>query len=191
MIKKSSMALMTAVVISGFAMTTPGFSRDITETYDVKDFDKIKMDGFGNLNVTIGDGFKVTATGDDDMIDMLRLRVRGSKLIIDFDDDDDDVHIGSFSDLEIDIDITMPSLNDMEIDGLTDVVVEGLDEEDFNLEIDGKADIELMGKCVTANIEIDGWADLRAKNFKCENVTIEFDGMGDADVYASDRKSVV
>jgi hypothetical protein len=186
MIKKSSMALMTAVVLSSVALATPSFAKDVTETYDLEGFDAIKFDGFGNLNVTIGEDFKISATGDDDMVEGLRFRVRGSTLVIDYDDHDDNIHIGSLSDLEVDIDITMPSLNDLEIDGLVDVVVEGLDEDRFKLEVDGKVDVELVGKCISAEIEIDGWADLRARNFKCESVTIEFDGMGDADVYASE-----
>lgn len=180
--------IMTAALMGLMAASfSPALARDVEETRDLSDYSKIKVDGLANLVVEVGDNYSFKVEGDDDMVEFLRTRVRGKTLVIDFDDNDREKNISFFSlsDLKVKITITMPALEGLEIDGLVDAYINGIDSRDFELEIDGKADVELRGKCETADIEIDGWADVDAREFKCENVDIELDGMGDADVYAS------
>lgn len=169
-------------------LTGPALAKDVTETRDVAGFTKIKVDGLANMNIEVGKDFSISVEGDEKVIRALRTRLRGKTLSIDLDGYEDDrkvLNIFDLSDLKAKIHITMPSIEGFETDGLIDAVITNIDSEDFYLEIDGKADVELTGKCVNTEIEIDGWADLDAREFKCENVVIELDGMGDADVFAS------
>ena len=46
--------------------------------------------------------------------------------------------------------------------------------------------IDIDGRCGSADIEIDGMGDLNARNFECERMRLTLDGMGDAEVFASE-----
>lgn len=162
---------------------------NVSEDRDVEDFHKIKLDGLMDATITVGKDTNVTiSAGKDRYLDQIKTSVRDGMLYIEMDDDDGFFSV--FRNYEVKVTISVPSLDYIEMDGLGDVDVTGVDSEDFRLILDGLGSIKIDGTCGRADIVLDGMGDLKGRDFKCKEVRLVLDGMGDATIYASDYADV-
>ncbi len=174
-------ASLVAIALAGALTLAPAVADDAAETRNVPEFSKILIQGALELNVTVGGPQSVEITADEEYIQKVETSVDGDTLVI-------EMKKGRWrKDTDVVANITVAELNSLHIEGAADATLTGVDSENFAITIDGAGDIDISGRCISAEFEINGAGDLDAEEFECENVEITLNGAGDADVFASKR----
>lgn len=144
-----------------------------TRSFDLKDFDSIRIDGVAEVEVTIADEFKVELTTDDNLLEFVIVEVRRGTLILDMEDDIGDID----TDEGFRYRISMPSFVALDIDGVGNVEAEGLVNERFELKVDGVGNVELEGTVDELEVEMDGVGDADLRDFEAKEAWISVDGV--------------
>ncbi|MEE2692407.1 MAG: head GIN domain-containing protein [Pseudomonadota bacterium] len=158
-------------------------SADITRTYDFADFDSIDLGGVFELDVTVGGAYAVELSGAPEDMERVEAEVSGGALKLDL---RDRKHRRWGKDQSISARIAMPALAAIDVSGVVDGHVRGVDSETFGVSISGVGDMDLSGVCGALTAEVSGVGDLDAKDLKCRTAEITVSGVGDADIYASE-----
>ena len=145
-----------------------------TRSFDVSDFDAIRIEGVAEVEVTIADEFSVELRTDDNLLDYVIVEVRRGTLILDMDDNIGDIQ----TDEGFHYRISMPSFVALKIDGVGNVEAEGLQNEHFDLQMDGVGNVELQGTVDRLEVEMDGVGDADLRDFEAKEARIEVDGVG-------------
>jgi hypothetical protein len=155
-----------------------------TETRELDGFSSIELGGALDLIVHVGAAEqKVVISGDDNIVPLIETRVAGDKLHID--------HEGWLRpELPLKVEVWLPKLEAVEASGATDIDVENLAGERFELELSGAGDVELRGKVDVLDVEISGAGDLDARSLEAKQVTIDLSGAGEAKVWATAKLDV-
>lgn len=159
--------------------TVKGSGELTTQTREVGEFSRIRSSGSFDVTVTIGPVRKVTVTFDDNLIDLITTEVKGRTLQIGSE--------GSFSTHKAcKVDITVPSLEAMTLSGSGDIVIAGLNGEDFSYEVSGSGDATLSGQVGDVDIEVSGSGSVDAKELKATRARVSIAGSGDVRVWAEE-----
>jgi len=171
------------LLIAGAAMAA-----ESTQTFDVKGFTGIEVDGHVELDVSVGEKFAVKVSGREADMERLRVEVREGVLHI----YEESLKRGSRRERsrEIHATIALPKLNSVDIDGMSDAKIRNIESDNFSLSVDGHGELTLSGKCGTSVIDIDGHAEIEGREFKCENVSLKVDGHGEIELYAGETLAV-
>ncbi len=175
-------------VAVGFLIAGAAMAAESTQTFDVKGFTGIEVDGHVGLDVSVGEKFAVKVSGREADMERLRVEVRDGVL-----------HIykerrkrGSRrqGSRELHATIALPKLNSVDIDGMSDAKIRNIDSDNFSLSVDGHGELILSGKCGTSVIDIDGHAEIEGREFRCKNVSLKVNGHGEIELYASETLAV-
>lgn len=159
----------------------------IVQTFDFKGFDGIEVVGVYNMDVKVGKDFSIEASGRAKEMNRLSVEVKNGALVLSTDEKKKRSWRGKNNNRGIDITITLPALNSLEITGIGNGEITGIDSERFDLDVSGIGAVELDGKCGTLDADFSGMGDLDAENLKCKEVKVDVSGMGSASVYASEK----
>jgi hypothetical protein len=170
-------------------LTAPAtFAHDVKieteETYDLKGFDTITVEGVYHLDVKVGDRFSVETSGTKKDMAKIRVYVEDGALVL---GRKDKKGLKNNNNHGVNAVVTLPRLKAMEIAGVVTGDVTGIDADTFELEFAGVGELELNGRCDDLVIDMAGIGELDAKGLKCGDVEVNLAGMGEATVYASDR----
>lgn len=170
-------ALVGAVGLAGCG--TRGSGLAVTQTRELGQFRSIEVEGAFDLIVHAGaTEQKVEIRGDDNIVPELKVRVRGEKLVVE--------HEGWLRPkLPLVIEVWVATLDRVEASGATDIRVEGLSSERFELDLSGAADAVLSGRVQHFNIEVSGAADVDATQLEAAVVAVDMSGAGEAKVWAT------
>ena len=177
-----------ATAAVGFLIAGAAMAAESTQTFDLKDFTGIEVDGHVGLDVSVGEKFAVKVSGREADMERLRVEVRDGVL-----------HIykerrkrGSRRQRsrELHATIALPKLNSVDIDGMSDAKIRNIDSDNFSLSVDGHGELILSGKCGSSVIDIDGHAEIEGREFKCKNVSLKIDGHGEIELYAGETLAV-
>ncbi len=157
--------------------------KDISRTYDLKDFDGIDLRGVFELDVAVGGDFSVEVSGSPEEMERVEARVADGELVLDL---RDEKRRRWGKDQSVTARIAMPALAAIDVSGVVDGEVRGVDSETFDVTISGVGDMDLSGQCGALTAVVSGVGDLDAEELKCRTVEITVSGVGDADVYASE-----
>lgn len=158
----------------------------VEQSFDFTGFDRIEVVGVYDMDVQVGGSdFSIETSGRKKDMDKMKVYLKGDTLVLSSEKREKrrgwkGNHKG------IDITITMPALNGLEITGIGNGEIDGIDSDDFKIEVAGIGAMELNGRCGTLEADYAGMGELDARGLKCENVTVDMSGMGSASVYASD-----
>ncbi len=83
--------------------------------------------------------------------------------------------------------ITMPALRSIDLAGVADGDVRGVDSESFDVDLSGVGDLNISGSCGRLNADVSGVGDLNARELECRVVDVDVSGVGEASVYASEE----
>ena len=158
-------------------------SKDVTRNLDLADFDRIDVAGVFELEVTVGGDYAVTVSGAEEEIARLDARVDNGSLVL----DQDDAHFGKrrWRTRGMTAVISLPALNAIDIAGVADADVAGIDSENFRADLAGVGDLNLSGSCGRLDASVSGVGDLDARELKCRDVDVDVSGVGEASVFAS------
>lgn len=176
--------LVRVTLLSAFALTvgltSNGYARDTTKTYDFSGFNSIELSTSADLVVTIADEYSITVTGDEKRIERMEFDLSGDELEI-----GGRSRFGGFwgrnDDGYVKIEITMPDIEEMEINGSGDAEIIGVDNDELSLNINGSGDLYVTGKSESVEIEINGSGDIEMDEITGDDVVIEINGSGNVE----------
>jgi len=158
---------------------------DVTRSFDLSGFDGIDVSGVYELDITVGEGYSIELSGDEEEMDNVDIRVEDGVL-----------YMGSKKKWKkknrhgIDAVITLPKLNDMEVSGVASADIQGVDAENFELDVSGVAEVDIEGQCGSLDALVSGVGELDAEDLICDNVEVHLSGVGEVSVYADEFADV-
>ena len=171
-----AVALLTGVAIAG------DDKDPITKTLDFTDFDRIEIAGVYDLTVEAGEDYSIKISGPAYEVERMKARVSSGVLEL----SQKEKKGWRRKQHGVDATITLPMLRGLEVSGVVDGSVRGIDVERFELAIAGVGDVSLFGRCDELDASVSGVGDLDADKLECREVEITVSGVGDASVYASE-----
>ncbi len=181
--KKMMMAFGVAVLTVGAALA--GNDKEhVSQTVDLRDFERISVSGVYDLTVNVGGDYSVMISGPADEVD--RVEVSVSNGVLDLGQKDGKSRWGRKRH-GVDAEITIPALNGLKVSGVVDGTIEDIDAEKFDLSVSGVGDISLSGRCDSLEASVSGVGDLDARDLKCRVVEVRVSGVGSATVFASEE----
>jgi hypothetical protein len=152
----------------------------VKRTYQVGDFDRIKLTGSHDVIVTVGPAVSVSAEGDAASLDRLEIRVDGDTLRVGskregkwFDADSRGSHIV--------VRVTVPKLAGGSIEGSGDMRIDKTEGDSFKGAIGGSGDLEIgTMRVASADFSIAGSGSVRASG-NADSVSMSIAGSGDVD----------
>lgn len=181
----------------------------ITETREVKDFNKIKMIGIGKLDIVQGENESLTISADEEDMKKIITEVNENTLTISNKDLFDNRRITLFNydrQGEISYTLTVKDLNTLDIEGAAQVFIKNLETDSFELHQEGAADTKIRNLVVkSANIyikgvgatdiegsadsgifTIEGFGDFNARDFVVKDLKLNSKGTGSIQLHATE-----
>ena len=131
----------------------------ITKSFDLKDFDRIVINGQADAIFTQADTYEVTLRAQENVFDYVDYRVEGTTLILELKDK------RTVRSTDFDLTLKAPALKRLEVNGAAD----------FDIPSGLKSDDNLQ-------IEVNGAGDLSFNAVRCSNLTIQANGAADVDL---------
>ena len=131
----------------------------ISKSFDLKDFDRIVINGQADAVFTQSDAYEVTLRAQENVFDYVDYRVEGSTLILELKDK------RTVRSTDFEVTLKAPALKGIEINGAAD----------FDIPVGLKSDDDLR-------IEVNGAGDLTFNSVRCNNMTIQANGAADVDL---------
>lgn len=150
---------------------------DGPRTVRTLDFDGdriLAIDAPVTLRFTRGDTTRMTVEGPRRTID--RLQWREGRLSLPG---------RSWSHGAITVTITAPRIAGLEINGASDIVLNGLDQPSLTIDARGAVDLDATGKVRTLTVSSHGAGDLNLEKLEARDATVRIAGVGDVDISAS------
>lgn len=187
------MKVFTLISASAFALNVAGAAiakdRDkIVETLDLRDFDRIEISGVYDLDVRVGNDFSIELSGTPEEMERVEASVINDVLHLDRSERKGKRRwrMGK-NEHGVNAVITMPSLLSLDVSGVVDGSVSGIDAGEFEIDISGVGDMRLDGECGRLDADVSGVGDLEAEGLECRIVEVDVSGVGSASVYASEE----
>jgi hypothetical protein len=179
-----------------------------SRTFAVRGFDRVSLRGSDNVIVRVGAAESVTATGPDDVLDKLEVKVVDGELRI---GREKKWSMGWSSDRKpAVITVTLPRIRaasvagsgDMRVDRLQATAFDGsiagsgnlqigaLQADSVSLSIAGSGGASVAGQAKSLDISIAGSGDLQAANLRAERAKISIAGSGDVRAFVSGEADV-
>lgn len=180
---------MTAVAAAMTMSFGAAQAADEEQILDLKDFDKIEIAGVYTIDVQVGPEYSVMLSGEEEALERAKASVKAGVLRLDRTEKrgKNRWKFGKHEDHGVTAVITLPALNAINVSGVVEGVVAGVDADAFRIDMSGVGDLEIDGKCETLDLKISGVGDLDAEKLECRMVDVAMSGVGDATVFASDE----
>ncbi len=149
----------------------PGSGVAATEVRDVSYFDEIEFLGVGRLEVTVGQAKRLEMTADDNLLPVLRTVVQGTRLVI---ESTEEIRPR----VPIVIKAAVPELKLISGAGFPEVVVEGVQNDNFSIAIKGNGRVMARGQTGNLKISVAGYGDVQTTELAAEKVKVTIMGNG-------------
>jgi hypothetical protein len=172
---------LAAVSLTG--CTLRGSGTAATETRELGEFEAIDIGGAFELVVHVNPDAtpRVEVSGDDNIVPKIITKVAGGELDVSVD------HWMVRPDRPLKIEIWARSITEIDASGASDISVEGLHGERFELDLSGASESTLSGAVDHFEVDSSGASDLDARALEAKTVEIDLSGAGDAEVWASEK----
>jgi hypothetical protein len=157
-----------------FDAGTPGSRNIRTESRTISSFDKVRIGGHFDVDITVGESASLTITGDDNLLPLVRTDVRGQTLHIDKRE-----KIRPSRDIQISV--TVPSLESVTVGGSSDVIVSGVESPSFETGVSGSADVTVDGDFGDLKASVSGSGEIVMRG-TADDVDVHVSGSGEVDL---------
>jgi len=155
-----------------------GSGKMITQSFDVRDFDQIRIGTSGVLYLQQGDEFSLTAEADDNILPVLDIGVEKGVLTV---RTTPEVSRLRFETLVYQI--TVPSLSALEISGSADVRAEDFNADSLTIRINGSGDVTFVNLDVQSlSARLSGSGDLILPMVSANSILAEVNNSGRIEV---------
>lgn len=200
-----SLVLLLASCGAIFNRGTKGNGNVISEDRKVESFSEIEIGGVFNVILNQGNKEAVTIETDENLVDLIDVKVSNDKLIVDY---KDDASIGHST--KLNVFITLVDITGLSVHGVGDVSVEKalvldrlnientgvgdinlvLDCNDLTVDNSSVGDIILSGRTTTFELNNSGVGDVLAFDLDSKNTVIDNSGVGDVEINATESVSI-
>lgn len=142
-----------------------------TQTRDVPPFSAVTLAGSNNVVIRIGGRQSVAVGGDIDVLDHITTRVVEDRLVI-------GTTGNVTSQTPMRVDITVPSLQDLSLDGSGVMVVHGIHTADLTVTLSGSGLIFAGGSVTRLDVTLSGAGDVRLGGLVAQHARAALDGSG-------------
>lgn len=161
----------------------------LSKSYDLSGFDAIEIGGVYNLDVTVGEAFRVDISGTPEDMDKIDVYVDGGALVLS-QERRKGVKWNMNRGKEITAHISMPSLNALSIGGVGVGEIKGVESQTFDMSIGGVGEFVISGNCGTLEANVGGVGNMDLRDLKCKQADVSLAGVGEMSIYASERVKV-
>lgn len=151
-------------------------------TPELNNFSKVELSVSSNTDIQMGNEYSVKITTDEENLEKIDVSVKRDSLIIKRKKGSWGFFASDKLKGSIDIEITMPNIEEMEINGSSDVAIEGVNNQELVLEINGSGNIDVTGQSDELEIEINGSGDVNMHEVNGKDVDVEINGSGDIEL---------
>jgi hypothetical protein len=173
----------------------------VSEKRAIDGFDKIELEASANVLIHQSDEFKIEIEGQQNILDILRTRLRGNTLVIEYD------KACVMNTRSLEIYISMPVIKEIQIDGSGDVESDDkftADEFYAGISGSGSIDLEVSAKVIEADINgsgsiylsgeteefysvIRGSGDIKASRLRANMAKAKISGSGNTYIHVIDE----
>ncbi len=185
MLKITGIAACFAGLAAAGAALAHDDENEISKTLDLSGFDRIEIAGVYELDVRVGDDFSVLLKGSAEELERVEASVRNGALELSQKKRGWKMRRRNH-DHGVEAIITMPSLAGLDVSGVVDGAIEGVDIDRFKVDLSGVGDIRIAGECGSLDAHVSGVGELDARGLECRNAEVTVSGVGSATVFASE-----
>lgn len=177
--KKTTLALIAFVfVLSACGVTSPfvtGSGKMVTKSFDVQDFDQIRLSTSGVLYIEQGDEFSMSVETDDNILPLLNVEVEQGVLAIRTEP------AATLLQRETLIyRVTLPELSATDLSGSAEVRVEDFTAESLRINLSGSGDVTFMKLDVKSlATRISGSGKVTVEDITAETILTEINNSGE------------
>jgi hypothetical protein len=200
-VKKSTILTAIALLLCacGFR-AVQGSGRLVTESREVRDFNRVSLSGSGEAIITQGDGASLTVETDDNVMPNVITEVEGGTLILRTERGKlitptrlrFVLRVKDLAGLTVsgsgEIDAERFDADDLEIavSGSADLRIDALTAQEVAVRISGSGDVELAGEVIAQEVTISGSGVYRGGDLRSETVALTISGSGDATLWTTE-----
>ena len=152
-----------------------GSGEIVTQTIDVSDFQRVTLDGFGDVFIEQGQTESLSVETDDNILPLLDIRVRGSELIL---GTKNGVDVNPSK--SITYTVTIKNLDDITLGGSGKFHVGSLKSGNFGVSVSGSGDVNVSRlEAEELSINLNGSGNIFVENVDVKNVDTSLQGSGD------------
>lgn len=174
--------LLAAVVLSFAVLTSNASAETVTITPDLKGFSRVELRTAADVDITVGHDFSIKVTADEELMEEIEVIVKGDRLLIKRINEDDRRFFNWNSNGSMEVVITMPEIEEMEINGSGDTVIRGVDSDALALKINGSGNLDVAGKSKSLDVSINGSGDIDMDEVDGGDVIASINGSGDIEI---------
>lgn len=160
-------------------------SGDVSQTFELRDFDKIDVAGVYELEVMVGEDYSIVISGPSEEMERVQAKVEDGSLVLD-QTKQQKRGIGVLHKEGVTAKVSLPALSELDVSGVVDGDVSGVDAEAFTVNLSGVGDVDIEGTCTDLTARVSGVGNLNARELECKTARVNVSGVGDAKVYASE-----
>ena len=162
---------------AGEAIQDTGVTK--TETRKFPAYRSVAIDNFpGRVTVRFNGQSNAAVTADQAVLPAIRTAVENGTLFI-------SLTKSIATQMPLQIFLNAESISSLQIDGVSDVVMEDVAADRLHLQLDGSGSITAAGKVAELEAVITGSGDLKLRGLAAEQCTVRIDGSGDAEVHVT------
>ncbi|HYG37018.1 MAG TPA: DUF2807 domain-containing protein [Cytophagales bacterium] len=173
-----------------------------SQTYNFADFTGLSVSGFFIINVMQGNEYKVKLTGNQRDLEDIEVKVQNNDLEIDLKSDENN---WTGKNHRVKIDVVMPTLNEIDFNGLTNSNITGFKSDFFkvnlngaatsslnimannlDMDISGGAHVKLRGQANYAKAELNGATHFEGFDFKIKEGEFDISGASATKLFVTD-----
>ncbi|MEO0398914.1 MAG: head GIN domain-containing protein [Pseudomonadota bacterium] len=158
----------------------------VTQTFDLRDFNAVKAAGVYTLNVEVGPEFGVTLSGPAREMSFVEVSVADGALIL----DQDEAANAISNRQSVTATVTLPALTGLAVAGVVNADVKGVAADAFTAKLSGVGDVRIGGTCGNLRAAISGVGDFNGRDLVCRAADLSVSGVGDAAVFADESVDV-
>jgi hypothetical protein len=199
-----TLIFMTSLILDSCSLSfTQGSGKVVTETRQVGSFDRVSLNGIGNLSISQGEKEILKIEAEDNVLPRIETTVQNGTLIIRFQNDNFQRNV--IPTKPVNYDLSVKDLSGIELSGAgsissaqfkTDhltIASSGAGSIKFGLitaqslhaNVSGLGKCELAGKVKDQNVVISGTGTYNARDLESENTTIIISGAGSSTVWST------
>ncbi len=199
------MAMLTACNLPIQNTNIKGSGNVISEEREVTGFNKVSLEGIGDLQIVQGDVESLKVEAEDNIIDRIESYVTGSVLHIGV-----ERFINVIPTSGISYTLTVKDLNSIEISGYGDVYmqslttdslavevsgggrinIENLSADSLDIELSGAGDFDLAGVVDQQQVKLSGAGSYKAPDLQSRTATVIISGAGTAQLWVTEDLDV-
>jgi len=150
-----------------------------TKSLDLKDFDRITLNGSSDIQISQRETFSVQVEANEEVFDLIDFHVENGTLVLASKD-----HVNIRAE-KFEVTVCLPVLKDFTLNGAADLDFKGgyYSSENLALNVNGAGDLELNDIQVPElRLSVNGAGDVELNDIDVQALSISVNGAGDVDV---------